>query len=154
MDRPDILVQITMDKDPDNPVQAAPYGRFLQGKKGQIPGPAGTAQGGGGVFGVKIGGYGKDQGNNISLRKAVCLQQFIVEGGNLSGNVFFPVETAGSPPESGDSFTFHGVSSNARPSRHVPSGGGYDKGRKDHGAGAGADTQQHAQQEKEAVESG
>jgi hypothetical protein len=154
MDRPDIFIQVTMNKDPDDLVKTALYDRFLQGKKSQILGPAGTAQGGGGILGVKIGGYGKDQGNNIPLDKAVCPQQFIVEGGDLPGDVFFSVEAAGSPPEGGDFFTRHGVSFGAYLSRHVPPGGGNDKGRKDRSAGTGGDPQHRGQQKEEAAELG
>jgi hypothetical protein len=103
----DTGIQVTMEKNPDGPVRSAPDIRFLKGKKGQIPSPAGLTQGGGGIFCVQISGDRKNQGNNILLGKAVCPQKLIIKGSHLSGNIFLLIEAPGRTPEGKNFFIRH-----------------------------------------------
>jgi hypothetical protein len=81
-------IQVTVDQNADNPFKASFDKGFLEGKKGQAASFPGMAQGGGGVFCIKVRGNGKNQRNNVPLIQGICLQQLIVELCYLGFNVF------------------------------------------------------------------
>ena len=88
-----------MDKDADNAGKGVNGCGFLYREKGELPCPARLPQSGGGVMGVQIAGLGKNNGNNIILRKMVFFQQGIVEQGNLPANIFRRVYTLSCPAQ-------------------------------------------------------
>jgi hypothetical protein len=96
-----------MDKDADNPLQAAADSGFLGYKKGRFRGPAFTAQGGGGVEDVQVFGNGKNNRDQIFFRKPVPAQQFVIKGRNLFPYVLLVVEAPGRPPKGKKPFCFH-----------------------------------------------
>jgi hypothetical protein len=70
--------QAAMNQNPDGSGKAAPKAAFLEHHQRKPPRPAGAPQSRGGIKGVNIAGYGKNNGNNVFFRKIIGLQKFVV----------------------------------------------------------------------------
>jgi hypothetical protein len=93
------FIQIAVDQYPEGSFQAVLCGGFLEGKKGCLRCTAGLAQGGGGVFGVQIRGYGKNYRDNIRFRQRILTEQIIIKIGYLPDYIFIIVDTPDCSPE-------------------------------------------------------
>jgi hypothetical protein len=92
------FLQAAVDKDPDGPFQAPRNGGFLKAEKGKFPRPAGTAEGRGGIIGIQITGYRKDEGHQVPFFKVILREQGVVQGRYPQNHVRRLVKAPGCAP--------------------------------------------------------